>query len=216
MRDLSSHLDTLGSCPTRSRSRTTSRSPTQPIDLVCTVRAAMAGDLTAQSELIRAYQRRIEGFIASIVAERDSVPDLRQRVLIRMTLALPRLRDPAVFESWLFTLCRNACLDFIRKKRRYVVQGHDDEFWTRLPDERTAFQWHMLTEDVSSAIGHLASRDQALIRLVIDGQSHDDIARRQQTSRCAIKARLSRLRPVLRAFLRGSPATSSVASRNAA
>src|SRR5260221_8521604 len=83
------------------------------IDLVC---RANAGESSAQAELVRRYTRRVAGFVRAIIRQPDAIEDVTQMVFIKMFRRLGRLRDPAVFESWLFTLARNTGLDFIRPR----------------------------------------------------------------------------------------------------
>src|SRR3954468_5381312 len=84
--------------------------------LIALVQRANRGDGAAQAELVNRYTRRIAGFIRGIIRQPDAVEDVTQMVFIKMFRRLGRLRDPAVFESWLFTLARNTGLDFIRRR----------------------------------------------------------------------------------------------------
>src|SRR5687767_7923400 len=84
--------------------------------LIDVVRRAEADDPAAQADLMRRYTRRVAGFVRSIIRQPDAVEDVTQLVFIKMFRRLSRLRDPAVFESWLFTLARNTSLDFIRRR----------------------------------------------------------------------------------------------------
>src|SRR3954468_19768427 len=86
-------------------------------ELTQIVRAAEAGDAAAQTELVRLYTRRVTGFVRGIICQPDAIEDVTQMVFIKMFRRLSCLRDPAVFESWLFTLARNTSLDFLRRRR---------------------------------------------------------------------------------------------------
>src|SRR5262245_41192118 len=81
------------------------------------VREAQRGDESAQRSLIVSYQRRIAGFIYTIVGRNDSIEDIAQTVFIKMLRGIERLHDPAQFEAWLFRLARNACIDALRRER---------------------------------------------------------------------------------------------------
>src|SRR5262245_30713028 len=70
--------------------------------LIEVVRRAEAEDPAAQSELVRRYTRRVSGFVRGIIRQPDAIEDVTQMVFIKMFRRLGRLRDPAVFESWLF------------------------------------------------------------------------------------------------------------------
>src|SRR5687767_607535 len=107
---------------------------TEKAELMNVVRRAEAGDSTAQSDLVRRYTRRVAGFVRSIIRQPDAIEDVTQMVFIKMFRRLSRLRDPAVFESWLFTMARNTCLDFIpRRNCRPSTVGLADET-NQIPD----------------------------------------------------------------------------------
>jgi RNA polymerase sigma-70 factor (ECF subfamily) len=67
--------------------------------------------MAAQSDLVRRYQSRIAGYVRPMLSAGDGVDDVVQNVFVKMVRRLGALRDPAVFESWLFTLARNTALD---------------------------------------------------------------------------------------------------------
>src|SRR5690349_18844998 len=75
-------------------------------EIISLVQRANRGDDTAQAELVNRYTRRISGFIRTIIRQPDAIEDVTQMVFIKMFRRLGRLRDAAVFESWLFTLAR--------------------------------------------------------------------------------------------------------------
>src|SRR5437016_2018016 len=81
------------------------------------VRRAQKGDEGAQRELIVSYQHRVAGFVYAMTGRSDYVEDLAQPVFIKMIRALDRLQAPAQFESWLFRLARNTCIDQLRRQK---------------------------------------------------------------------------------------------------
>ena len=86
-------------------------------DLAELVRRAQRGDESAQRELILAYQHRVAGFVYAMTNRSDYVEDLAQQVFIKMVRAIDRLQAPAQFESWLFRLARNTCIDQLRRQK---------------------------------------------------------------------------------------------------
>jgi len=91
--------------------------PSSPTELVDLVRRAQKGNEAAQRKLIISYQHRIAGFVYAITNRSDSVEDLAQQIFIKMVRALERLQAPAQFESWLFRLARNTCIDHLRRQK---------------------------------------------------------------------------------------------------
>ena len=171
-----------------------SSSTTVLVDLVC---RAQAGDEAAQRELIVSYQRRIAGFVYAMIGRSDSVEDISQMVFIKMIRALHRLKAPAQFESWLFRLARNTCIDHLRRQKlRRIFQPFAPEH-ENVPEPDGAVDSEEL-DALRHALSLLRPKDRALLALVQEGRSHAEIAQTLKTSIAAIKARLHRAREQLR------------------
>jgi RNA polymerase sigma-70 factor (ECF subfamily) len=91
--------------------------PTQPTPPVDLVHRAQRGEPDAQRELIVAYQHRVAGFVYAIIGRSDAVEDICQLIFIKMVRAIDRLQAPSQFESWLFRLARNTCIDHLRRQK---------------------------------------------------------------------------------------------------
>ena len=171
-----------------------SGSTTVPVDLV---RRAQAGDEAALRDLIVGYQRRIAGFVYAMLGRSDSIEDITQMVFIKMVRAIGRLQAPAQFESWLFRLARNTCIDHLRRqklRRIFLPFAPEHE---NVPEPDGAVDSEEL-DALRHALSQLRPRDRALLALVQEGRSHAEIAQTLKTSVAAIKARLHRARERLR------------------
>lgn len=174
--------------------RMESTSTTALADLV---RRAQKGDEAAQRELIVSYQHRVAGFVYAMTSRSDYVEDLAQQVFIKMIRALDRLQAPAQFESWLFRLARNTCIDQLRRqklRRIFLPFGEEHE---NIPEPAGAVDTEEL-DALRHALAQLRPQDRALLALVQEGRSHAEIAAILSTSVAAVKARLHRAREHLR------------------
>ena len=161
------------------------------------VRRAQHGDENALRELIVSYQRRVAGFIYAITGRSDSVEDLGQMVFVKMVRALPRLIAPDQFESWLFRLARNTCIDHLRRqklRRIFTAFGPEHE---NVPESDGSVDSEEL-DALRHALSQIRPKDRALLALVQEGRSHAEIAETLDTSVAAVKARLHRAREQLR------------------
>jgi len=161
------------------------------------VRRAQTGEEAAQRSLIVSYQRRVAGFVYAIVGRSDSVEDLSQMVFVKMARAVDRLKAPDQFESWLFRLARNTCIDHLRRqklRRIFTPFGPEHE---NVPEPEGAVDSEEL-DALRHALGQLRPRDRALLALIQEGRSHAEIALTFKTSVAAVKARLHRAREQLR------------------
>ncbi len=174
------------------------------LELIDVVRRARDGDLAAQSELVRRYARRLAGFLRGILHDRLAVEDLSQTVWIKIVQRLPSLRDPATFESWLFTTARNAALDHMRRLQCRPVATVDEFVLFNLPapdgdDCRTD-----LLDAVEAATRGWTEKNRRILRDLVIGTSYRDMAEREQLPVSALKLRVHRMRKMLRAELQST------------
>lgn len=168
-----------------------------PTELVELVRRAQRGEESAQREIIVGYQHRVAGFVYAITGRSDAVEDICQQVFIKMVRAISRLQAPAQFESWLFRLARNTCIDHLRRqklRRIFTPFGPEHE---DVPEPPGAVDTEEL-DALRHALDQLRPQDRALLALVQEGRSHAEIAETLKSSVAAVKARLHRAREQLR------------------
>jgi RNA polymerase sigma factor (sigma-70 family) len=171
-------------------------------ELTALVIRAQGGDLGAQSELVRRYTRRISGFVRRIVSQRSAVEDVVQTVFIKMIRRLGLLREPRVFESWLFTLSRNTALDFIRRRRCQPATVSADFHLLSVPDSSSAQAVDEILAALDRALARLSAKDRQLVTLIVQGHSYGVVAEREGISVGAVKLRMHRVRPFLRLSVR--------------
>jgi RNA polymerase sigma-70 factor, ECF subfamily len=209
------NTDLLASCSSspQSDSRTCAAAPAddprphgcaesrEKAELVQLIRRVERDDPAAQSELVRRYTRRVAGFVRSIIRQPEAVDDVTQMIFIKMFRRLARLRDPAVFESWLFTLARNTSLDFIRRRKcRPETVTLDDEI-NRIADPSNASATTEILAALDRALARLTPVDRALVTQFVAGESYGDIAAHAGLSLATVKVRLHRVRPFLRTWV---------------
>jgi RNA polymerase sigma-70 factor (ECF subfamily) len=161
------------------------------------VRRAQRGDEAAMRELIVGYQRRVAGFAYAITGRSDAVEDLAQMVFVKMARSIDRLKAPEQFESWLFRLARNTCIDHLRRQKlRRIFTPFAPEHENVAEPEGAVDSEEL--DALRHALAQLRPKDRALLALVQEGRSHAEIAAAFRTSVAAVKARLHRAREQLR------------------
>lgn len=167
-------------------------------ELCALVQRAREGDFEAVSELVRRYEKRVKGFIATRLRPgHPAIEDVAQMTLIKLVRCIGQLRDPSSFESWLFLLARNACLDHWRQSQRAPVPvefpvGPEEPF--ELP-QTLRFQQN---EAIELALAQLKPSDQKLLRQVTTGASLIELSTQLGLSVQNTKTRLHRARARLR------------------
>ncbi|MEW6183711.1 MAG: sigma-70 family RNA polymerase sigma factor [Bacillota bacterium] len=81
------------------------------------VKRTLNGDLGAYGELVQRYQDKIFGYAVRMLAPEDA-RDAAQEVFIRVFQALPRFDFRAGFDTWLYRVATNLCIDLSRRHAR--------------------------------------------------------------------------------------------------
>src|SRR5438874_924064 len=68
------------------------------------VRKALAGDQAAFASLYNRYFNRVYDFLARMLRDSAAAEDVTQETFIQAMTALPSLKKPEGFKSWLFTI----------------------------------------------------------------------------------------------------------------
>ena len=85
-----------------------------------------AGRPEAFERLVREYGDRIYRFVKRLSGER-SAEDLTQEVFIRVHRSIESYRPEGRFESWLFTIANNLCIDQARRRKPEASLSDVDE-----------------------------------------------------------------------------------------
>lgn len=165
------------------------------------VARSKSGDADAMEFLIKRYQSRVAGFVFVSVGDGQAVEDLCQTIFYKMLLGLRRLRDDEKFEPWLFRIARNACFDYLRRRRlrRIFVpwQMEDNEMCVTesSADPTNAFR----LDAFRRALAMLPQKQRELVALLQDDQlTYEQLASITNSSVSSVKSRLFRARRRLR------------------
>jgi len=148
--------------------------------LIEIVKAAKQGDERAFSRLYEYYISPIFRFIYFRVKDYTEAEDLTQIVFLRAWDALPNyLQKKTPFSSWLYTIAKNAIIDYWRKKKDWQISDLTQE--TIKDDKRPVDDLIEEEEDfrtLRDAIGLLTEDQQEVIILkFIEGLSNKEIAK---------------------------------------
>jgi RNA polymerase sigma-70 factor (ECF subfamily) len=111
-----------------------SRAPLSTVEEIRLVSCAKQGDPRCFEALVERYMGRAIHVAMGYVRNRDDAADLAQEAFLRVHRSFERFRDGEPFAPWFFKILRNACLNFLdkRKLRRAVsLDTHDGDGETR-------------------------------------------------------------------------------------
>ncbi len=183
-------------------------------DLIC---SAQEDDYDALEELIKREQKNVFASFCYLGASKESLSDLTQEALFRVSKNIKSLKNPRLFKSWLGQIISNLFYDELRKRQRIPDSVSIESYWlndessdnsilnicdnTLKPDEKT------LGRELSDIIREMISRLPEHFRLVIilrelQGLSYEEIAKITNTNVGTVKSRISRARNKLQECLK--------------
>ncbi len=162
----------------------------------------------AFDELVRRYQRMVNGTLRQLAPDWADHSDLSQEVFIRIWRSLHTLRNPECFRTWLHQICVNIFYDHLRKRPKQTIISleapvqFDDggqecvrevPDTSRLPDEMV--QRKELAAAIDSAVARLPVQfREAIVLRDVQGLSYDEIAVITHSEVGTVKSRISRAR----------------------
>lgn len=173
------------------------------------IEQVLAGDNDAFGILVERYQTKIYNLALRMCGNEDDAFDLAQESFLRAWRNLGSFQFESAFSTWLFRLCSNICLDFLRaKKRRAAVSltmtdDEGEENQLEVPDPgKTPEEAVFAAEDrelLTRALNELPADQREILTLrAIDDLSYSEIARILNLQEGTVKSRLSRARTALR------------------
>ena len=79
------------------------------------------GDRDAFEILMRKYYPRILNFVYRFLGNRQRAEDLTQDVFMKVYKSARRYRPRSKFQTWLYTIAKNSCLNELRRNRGQMI-----------------------------------------------------------------------------------------------
>jgi len=109
------------------------------------VRIYLQGEINALSILVERYLSYIYNFIVKQIGDRKEAEDLVQEVFLRAWKNLKKFDLDKNFKIWIFSIARNACIDYLRRKKIPVFSALEKD------DSQTSFEETIIDESESVA-----------------------------------------------------------------
>ena len=172
------------------------------------LRRAKNGDPEAFEQLMTPLENQIWRICWHYMGERESTADCGQETMIRVWKGLAQYREESSFESWVYRIAANCCLDQLRKRKRdrsesiepLKEQGFDP------PDPEADTEARVVARDerqrLREAIAQLPEdqRD-ALVLTQLEGVSYEQAAAMLGATEGTIKSRVSRAKARLKELM---------------
>jgi len=178
------------------------------------VERVRGGDADAFEQLMRAYQSKVYNTALRMTGSREDAFDISQEVFVRVYRSISLFRSDSSFSTWIYRLCSNMCIDFLRKRKHVSevsltrrddegeIEGENEVADNQFDPER-AYENAELREKLFAAIDKLSEEHrQAVVLRDIEGLSYAQIAEVAGIEEGTVKSRISRAREALRVLLR--------------
>ena len=140
------------------------------------------GDENAFRELFRYYYPRAEVFLGKVIYSREDIRDIAQNIFIRVWLMRAVLPEINSFGAYLYRMCRNAAVDYMRSRGVSVPLPDDFD----VVSDSTADQFADARETemrISRSVASLpGKRRKIFIMSRVEGLSNAEIAARLNIS----------------------------------
>lgn len=93
------------------------------------VASYLRGNSNALNFLIERYLRRIYNFVAKYIGNAKEAEDLTQEIFLKAWKSLKKFDSQKSFKTWLFSIARNVCIDYLRRKKivTFSTLENDDD-----------------------------------------------------------------------------------------
>ena len=144
--------------------------------------------------------RAVNGFAAG-----DDRSDLLQEVLLAVWKAIPAFRGQAKPTTFLYRVCHNAALLWLRTEKNYRrrVQNFEASIPQWFPAKESSVEDDRLAR-LYSAIHQLKPLDRSLILMSLDGLAYREMAEVLGLSESNVGAKLSRIKSQLSQSIKGN------------
>lgn len=176
------------------------------------VSRARTGDTAAFEQLMLDSQDRVYTLCLRMTGNREDALDLAQETFFNAWRGLSSFQGNSSFSTWVYRLASNACIDFLRKRKRRQ-QGESphslDDEEAPLPepaDPRGSPEEELERRELRRAVerGLQALPDhhrQVLIMRELSGMSYQEIGAVLDLDLGTVKSRIARARLALKNFL---------------
>ena len=164
------------------------------------IEACQRGDDEAFRVLFETHKDRVYSIALRYAGDSATAMDIAQDTFLKLLSTIRQFRGDASFESWLYRLVVNSCLDYHRKRRRFLPLLDEALDVFRTPRESALHD--MLREEQEERVQQLVAQLPEEQRIVVvlrytEGLSYEEIADALGCRRGTVASRLNRAHKAL-------------------
>ncbi|MGV3466781.1 MAG: sigma-70 family RNA polymerase sigma factor [Heyndrickxia sp.] len=163
------------------------------------VKDAINGDVNAYSILVQKYSNATYATAMSIVKDTHMSQDLAQEALVKAWFHLNKLTQAEKFGSWLYTLTKRLCFDWLKKEKKTEPMDVIHDLYDENNNVETVFNRILIKQSVWDAINQLDEPKRIVIILYfISGFAVKEISEYLDISVSAVESRIRRAKEKLK------------------
>ena len=172
------------------------------------LRKAQRGDPEAFGRLMEPLEQLVWRVCWHYTGDREASSDCGQEAMIRVWRALEGYRGDCAFESWVYRIAANCCMDWLRKKKRdrsVSIEPMKDQGFDPA-DTSPGTEAQVIAKDerrrLREAIALLPEdQREALVLTQLERVSYEEAARMLEVSEGTVKSRVNRAKARLKEIL---------------
>jgi RNA polymerase sigma-70 factor (ECF subfamily) len=174
------------------------------------LRRAQKGDAEAFEQLMTSLEKMIWRVCWHYTGDREAASDCGQDTMVRIWKSLDSYRGGCAFETWVYRVAANCCMDYLRKKKRDRSESieplREQGFDPADPKADTAGQVEAADEHrrLRECIARLPEEQrEALVMTQLEGVPYERAAELLGVSEGTVKSRVNRAKVKLKELLTG-------------
>ena len=173
------------------------------------LRRAQRGDAEAFEQLMTPLEKMVWRVCWHYTGDREAASDCGQDAMLRIWRALDSYRMECAFETWVYRVAANCCMDYLRKKKREdrsesIEPLKEQGFDPADPGESTEEKVIKAEEKqrLRECIARLPEdQREALVMTQLEGVPYETAAERLGVSEGTVKSRVNRAKAKLKEWL---------------
>jgi len=164
------------------------------------VDACQRGDEDAFRVLFDTHKDRVYSIALRYAGDSAAAMDIAQDTFLKLLSNIQQFRGDSSFESWLYRMVVNTCLDYHRRRRRFLPLLDEALDTFRAPDEGALHELlrDEQTERVQQVVAQLPEEQRIVVVLrYTEGLSYEEIAELLGCRRGTVASRLNRAHKAL-------------------
>ena len=168
------------------------------------VEACRRGDDDAFRVLFETHKDRVYSIALRYAGDSAAAMDISQDTFVKLLSSIQQFRSDASFESWLYRLVVNSCLDYHRRRRRFLPLLDEalDTAIEKFRAPRESALHDLLREEQEERVQQVVAQlpeDQRIVVVLryTEGRSYEEIADLLGCRRGTVASRLNRAHKAL-------------------